>query len=144
MAGFLDGLGSFFSLGDEKSSFNLGDLLGIGLQVGGGLLGQSYQNDYQKEALAQASADKLKMMEAELELKKKYGLLGGGGGGGGSGAGLLAAQAAMMNAQTNRAASLSALYNEMAKQRLLGAQQTSQGYNNLTAAVQGPLLARAR
>lgn len=142
--GLFDGLGDFFSLGDEKSSFNLGDLLGIGLQVGGGLLGQSYQNDYNKEALAQASADKLKMMEAELELKKKYGLLGGGGGGGGSGAGLLAAQAAMMNAQTNRAASLAQLYNEMAKQRLLGAQQTSQGYNNLTAAVQGPLLARAR
>lgn len=142
--GFFDSLGDLFGLGDDTptpgssdTGFNLSDLIGPALQVGGGLLGQYYQNKYTQEASDKAMADKLKLMEAELEIKKKYGLLGGGGGGGGSGA-------AMYAAQTQRAATLAQLYQEMAKQRLLGSQGVQQAYGNMTGAVQGPLLARAR
>lgn len=124
LSGIGEGLGSLFSLGGgEDSLFSLNDLLKAGIQVGGSILTQDMANDAALIASDKALADKLKYEEALLELKKKYGLLGGGGGGG-SGAGMYAAQ-------TQRAATLASLYNDMAKQRLLGASQVGDAYKNL-------------
>lgn len=138
LSGIGEGLSSLFSLGqgDENSLFSLNDLLKAGIQVGGNILTQDMANDAQLVASEKALADKLKYEEALLELKKKYGLLGGGGGGG-SGAGMYAAQ-------TQRAATLANLYNEMAKQRLLGASQVGEAYKNLGDKVSLAALSRAR
>lgn len=138
LSGIGEGLGSLFSLGSgsEGSLFSLNDLLKAGIQVGGGLLTQDMANDAQIAASDKALADKLKYEEALLQLKEKYGLLGGGGGGG-SGAGMYAAK-------TQRAATLASLYNDMAKQRLLGASQVGDAYKNLGNVTSLAALSRAR
>lgn len=137
----LSGLFDFGGSGESGGSNFLQNLLLTGAQIGGGLLGQKYQNEYAAEAAEKQAeteiGNQLKLQEELLKLKEKYGLLGGGGGGGGGGAGMYAAQ-------TQRAATLAGLYNEMAKQRLLGAQGTGSAYRNLAASAQAPLLARGR
>lgn len=143
---FWESISNFFDFGggtpgSSDTGFGLDDLLKAGINVGGNLLLSNYANKAQQEA-AQANAEaeianQLKLQEELIKLKQKYGLLGGGGGGGGGGAGMYAAQ-------TQRAATLAGLYNEMAKQRLLGAAQTGEAYRGLGAAAQTPLLARSR